>query len=88
MKLRSLSLREEYRVRAFENRGLTGIFGPRRDEIWGWMNCINCTPHHIIRMMKLRRMGWTGHVAHVGGTTNAYWVLVEKSEGITVRRLG
>jgi hypothetical protein len=28
----SLALREEHKLRAFENRVLTGIFGPKRDE--------------------------------------------------------
>ena len=31
----SLTLREEYRLRVFENRVLRRIFGPRRDEVTG-----------------------------------------------------
>jgi len=31
----SLSLREERRLRVFENRVLRRIFGPRRDEVTG-----------------------------------------------------
>jgi hypothetical protein len=32
---RSLTLREEYRLRVFENSVLRGIFGPKRDEVTG-----------------------------------------------------
>jgi hypothetical protein len=31
----SLTLREEYRLRVFENRVLRRIFGPKRDEVMG-----------------------------------------------------
>jgi hypothetical protein len=31
----TLTLREEHRLRVFENRVLRGIFGPKRDEILG-----------------------------------------------------
>jgi hypothetical protein len=31
----SLTLREEYRLRVFENRVLRRIFGPKRDEVTG-----------------------------------------------------
>jgi hypothetical protein len=49
----SLTLREEHRLRVFENRVLRIIFGPKRDEVTGdWRSCtmgsfINCT-HHVI----------------------------------------
>jgi hypothetical protein len=66
----SLSLREEYRLRVFENRVLRRIFGPKRDEVTrGWRKPHNEELHDvyslpsIIRMMKLRRMIWAGHVA-------------------------
>jgi hypothetical protein len=37
----SLTLREEHRLRVFENRVLSRIFGPKRDEVTrGWRNCI------------------------------------------------
>jgi hypothetical protein len=35
----------------------------------------------IIRMIKSRRMPWTGHVARWGERRNAYRILVGKSEG-------
>jgi hypothetical protein len=67
----SLTLREEHRLRAFENRVLR-IYGPKRDEgIGGWRKLHNEALHNlhcslgIIRMIMSRRMGWTGHVAQM-----------------------
>ena len=38
----SLTLREEDRLRVFENRVLRRIFGPRRDEVtWEWRKLHN-----------------------------------------------
>jgi hypothetical protein len=36
---------------------------------------------NIIRMIESRRMRWTGHVARMGETRNAYRILVGKPEG-------
>jgi len=49
----SLILREERRLRVFENRVLRRIFGPRRDDVTGgWWKLHNeemiCTPHTIL----------------------------------------
>jgi hypothetical protein len=52
---------------------MRGIFGPKRDEVTGeWrklhneeLNDLYCLPT-IVRVMKLRRMRWTGHVARMG----------------------
>jgi hypothetical protein len=33
--LKSLKLKEEHRLRVFENRVLRRIFGPKRDEVMG-----------------------------------------------------
>jgi hypothetical protein len=63
VKLALLTLREEHRLRVFENRVLRRIFGPRRDEVAGeWRKLHNEELHHlyslpsIIRIIKLRRM--------------------------------
>jgi hypothetical protein len=62
----SLTLREELRV--FENRVFRRVFGP---VIGGWRKLHNAEIHslytssNIIRMIKSRRMGWTGHVAQM-----------------------
>jgi hypothetical protein len=69
----SLTLKEEHRLRVFENRVLRGIFGPKRDVIiGGWRKLYNeefhnlyCSPS-IIRIIKSRRMRWAGHVARMG----------------------
>jgi hypothetical protein len=72
----SLALREEHRLRAFENRVLRRIFGPKRDEVMGEggqreqpnkrLHDLYSLPS-IIRMIKSRRMRWEGHVARMGG---------------------
>jgi hypothetical protein len=67
-------LREEHRLRVFENRVLRRIFGPKRDEVTGgWRKLHNKELHglysspSIIRVIKARRMTWVGHVARMGG---------------------
>jgi hypothetical protein len=72
----------------FENRVLMRIFGPKRDHVTGdWRKLPNDELHNlyslpnIIRMIKSRRMRWTGHVARMGETMNAYRILVGKPEG-------
>jgi hypothetical protein len=64
-------LREEHRLRVFENRVLR-IYGPRKDEVTGeWRKLHNEELHHfysspdIIRQVKSRRMRWAGHVARM-----------------------
>jgi hypothetical protein len=60
-------LREECRLRVFENRVLRRIFGPRRDELIGeWkklhngeLNDLYSSPS-IVRVIKSRRMRWAG----------------------------
>jgi hypothetical protein len=44
----SLTLREEHRLRVFENRVLRGIFGPKRDEVTGeWRKLQNGELHSL-----------------------------------------
>jgi len=84
----SLTLREERKLRVFENMMLWRIFGPRRDEVMGdWrrvhneeLNDLYSTPN-IVRVIKSRRMRWAGHVARMGEKRVAYRVLVGKPEG-------
>jgi hypothetical protein len=66
----SLTLREEHRLRVFENRVLGRIFGPKSDEVTGeWRKLHNGELHDlysspdIIRQIKSRIMRWAGHVA-------------------------
>jgi len=76
-------LREERRLRVFENRVLKRIFGSKRDEVTGeWRKLHNdqyCS-HSIVRMIKWRRMRWEGHTARME-RRGAYKVLVGSSEG-------
>jgi hypothetical protein len=78
----SLTLREEHRLRLFDNRVLRRIFGPKRDEVTGeWRKLHNeelrdlYSAPSIIRIIKSRRMRWTGHVARMvrRGTRIGYW---------------
>jgi hypothetical protein len=80
-------LREERRLRVFENRVLRRVFGPKRDEVTGeWRKLHNEALHDlyssptIVRVIKSRRMTWAGHVARMGrGEVDR--VLVGKPEG-------
>ena len=79
----SLTLREERRLKVFENRVLRRVFGPKRDEVTGeWrklrneeLNDLYCSLN-IVRVSKTRRMRWTGHVARVVERMGVYRVLV------------
>jgi hypothetical protein len=78
----SLTLREEHRLRMLENKVLKRIFGRKRDEVTGWFGKLHneefrnlYSSPSIIRMMKLRRMRWAGHVARIGRRTHVgYWL--------------
>jgi hypothetical protein len=49
----SLTLREEHRLRVFENRILRRIFGPKRDEVTGeWRKLHNKELHPQISLGK------------------------------------
>jgi len=84
----SLTLREERRLRVFENRVLREVFGPKMDEVTGkWRNPHNeelndlCSLPNIVRVVKSRRMRWAGHVAPMGEDRVVHRVLVGKPEG-------
>jgi hypothetical protein len=81
----SLTLREEHRLRVFENMVLRRIFGPKRDEVIGKLhneelNNLYSSPN-IVQVIKSRRMRWAGHVAHMGEGRGVYRVLVGRPEG-------
>ena len=74
-------MREEHRLKVFENKVLRKIFGAKKDEIIGeWRKLHNAelhalySPSNIIRSLKSRRLRWAGHVAHVEQSRNAYTV--------------
>jgi hypothetical protein len=67
---------------------LRRVFGPKRDEVTGeWrklhneeLNDLYSLPI-IMRVVKLRRMRWAGHVARMGEDRVVHRVLVGKPEG-------
>jgi len=69
----SLPLREERRLRVFENRVLRRVFAPKRDGVTGeWrkphneeLNDLYSLPN-IVWVVKSRQMRWAGHVARMG----------------------
>ena len=82
----SLTLREEQRLRVFENKALRNIFGDKRDGITGkWRKLHNAELHalysspNIIKNLK-SRLRWAGHIARMEQSRNTYRVLVGKPE--------
>jgi hypothetical protein len=81
-------LREERRLKVFENMVMRKVFGPKRDEVSGeWrklhkeeLNDLYSSPN-IVRVVKSRRMRWAGHVARMGEEIGVHSVLVGKPEG-------
>ena len=84
----SLILLKDRKLRVFEKIALRRIFGTRRDEVmreWRRMrneeiNDLYSSPN-IVRVIKWRRMRWTGHVARMGEERGVYRFLVGKPEG-------
>jgi hypothetical protein len=73
----SLTVREEHKLRVFENRVLRRIFGPERDGMTGgWRKLHNEELHNLysspsrIRIIKSRRVRWVEHVARMGEKRN------------------
>jgi len=84
----SLTLREERKLRVFENMVLRRIFGPRRDEVTGELRILHneelndlYSSPNIVRLIKSRRMRWAGHVERMVEERGVYRVLVGKPEG-------
>jgi hypothetical protein len=84
----SLTVKEEQRLRVFENRVLRRIFGPKRDKATGqWKGLHNeerndlYSSPNIIRVIKSRRMRWAGNVACMGEKRGAYRILVGRPKG-------
>jgi hypothetical protein len=53
----SLTLREEHRLRVFENRVLRRLFGPKRDEVTGdWRKLYNEGLHNLYSLPNIIKM--------------------------------
>jgi hypothetical protein len=80
-------LREEHRLRVFENRVLRRIFGPRREDDGSWRKFHNgelhslYSPPNIVKVIKSRMMRWAGHVARMEAGRGVYRILVGRPEG-------
>jgi hypothetical protein len=81
-------VREEQRMRVFENKVLRKKFGPKRDEVTGdWRRLHNedlndpYSSLNIIRVIKSRIIILTGHLARMGDRRGAYRGLVGRPEG-------
>ena len=72
-------LRDERRLRVFQNRVLRRIFWSRRDEVTGkWrklhneeLNDLYPSPN-VFRVIRLKRMRWVEHVARIGERGGVY----------------
>jgi hypothetical protein len=74
-----LILREEHRLRVFENRVLWRIFGPKTAEVMGgWRKLHNEKLRNLYSSPS--RMRWTRPVVQMGAKRNAYRILVGKPE--------
>jgi hypothetical protein len=72
-------LREEHRLRVFENRVLRRIFGPKREEDGSWrelhydeFHSLYSSPNNTT-VIKSRRMRWAGRVARMEVFTG-FWL--------------
>jgi hypothetical protein len=77
-------LREEHRLRVFENRVLR-IFGPEREEDGSWRKLHNIELWGLysspnLRVINTRRMRWAGHVVHKRAGRGVCRVLVGRSK--------
>ena len=76
----SLTLREERKLRVFENMVLRRIIGSRRDEVTGeWrrlhnkeLNDLYSSPN-VVRVIKSRRMRCAGYVGKERGCIESWW---------------
>ena len=83
----SFTLREQYRLSVFENGNLRRVFGPKRDENGEWRRHHNEQLHSlyrspdIVRVIKSRRLRWTGHIARMEEGMSTFKILTGKPTG-------
>jgi hypothetical protein len=73
MMMMIIAVREEHKLSVIENRVQGRIFGPKREGLVGGCRRLHneelhnlYTSRNVIRVIKLRRMRWVGHVACMG----------------------
>ena len=80
----SLTLKEESRLRIFENRILMQIFGPKRDENGEWRRLYNeellslYRSPNIVGVIKFRRLRWASHVARMEEYRSSLKMLINR----------
>jgi hypothetical protein len=79
----SVTLKEEYRLRVFENRVLTKIFGLEREEVTRDSRKLHneelndlCSLPNTVRVIRSRGTRWVGYVTGAGENRNAQIFLV------------
>ena len=83
----SLTLREECRLRVIENRILRRIFGPKGGVNGEWRSLLNnkfhslCSSSNIGRVIKSRRLRWSGRVVRMEEGRIAFKILTDKPKG-------
>jgi hypothetical protein len=82
-----VTLKDEHRLRVFENRVMRSMFVPKRDKVTVGFRKLHSVELHnlyssprIIRMIKSKRMKRERHVARIGKKWNAYRILVRKTQ--------
>ena len=82
-----VTLRQESRLRVFENRILRRIFGPKRDENGQWRRFHNEELHslysspNIVRVIKSRRLRWARSCSQNGGRWGSFKMLTDEPIG-------
>jgi hypothetical protein len=77
----SLTLREERRLRVFENRVLRRVFGPKRGEVTGEWRKLHCILTQYCAGGKIEKNKMSGACGAYGGGERVHRVLVGKPEG-------
>ena len=89
----SLTLREEYKLRVFENRILRRIFETESDENGEWRMLHNeerrslCRSPNIVKVVKYRRLKWAGHISRMEQVRNSLKILTGKLIGTSRHKL-